>query len=179
MSNDVYLISDTHFSHRNILNWSRTQFKTYEEHDDYLIERWNNTVNPTDTVIHLGDVCFQKALRYDYVMSKLNGIKRLVMGNHDDLNHDRLKYFNSVHGSLIDKGDKIVYTHIPVHPSLLEHRWNYNVHGHLHSNQIDDSRYINISCENTSLTPVLKSNIIEEINNDKRTRETISRTHDS
>jgi hypothetical protein len=61
-------------------------------------------------------------------------------------------------------GNKIpfVVTHIPVHTSEVEDRWKGNIHGHLHDKIIDDSRYVNVSCEQTGYTPVDKDYIYEQ-----------------
>ncbi len=49
-----WFISDTHFSHANIIPYCKRPFKTVTE-NKLLIENWNSHVNPDDTVIFLGD----------------------------------------------------------------------------------------------------------------------------
>ena len=46
----VYFIADTHFGHQNALAFDNRKFKTIEEHDNALIENWNNTVGIDDEV---------------------------------------------------------------------------------------------------------------------------------
>jgi len=153
----VFYISDTHFSHDNILKFEKEKrpFETIEEHDEYLINAWNETVSENDTIIHLGDVCFKPATRLDPVMKQLNGNKILLLGNHDTLRADRyLRWFDQVHSVIADKQRGILFSHYPVHTSQLDYRYRFNVHGHSHSKQIDDPRYINICCEHTELRPI-------------------------
>ena len=101
MSPRIFITSDSHFGHKKILEFEgkKRPFKTIEEHDEALIERWNEVVNKRDTVWHLGDFCFsEKSLE---IAGRLNGIKKFVLGNHDTLpTASYLKYFNKVYGAV-------------------------------------------------------------------------------
>src|SRR6185437_16353818 len=46
------LISDTHFNHTNIVTYCDRP----KDFTQILIKRWNERVQPKDTIIHLGDV---------------------------------------------------------------------------------------------------------------------------
>jgi calcineurin-like phosphoesterase family protein len=49
-----------------------------------LIARWNETVGPDDEIWHLGDfVAGASRARCAEIYARLNGIKRLIRGNHD------------------------------------------------------------------------------------------------
>ena len=165
MMNKFY-ISDTHFGHDKILDFEgdARPFGCIIEHDEELILRWNSVVGKRDVVVHLGDVAFKPATTLDRVMPRLNGIKKLVLGNHDTADiHRYLKYFTKVYSAIEDKEAGILFSHYPVHPSQLEFRYKYNVHGHMHSAVIVDKRYLNISCEHTSLTPIPHEEIMKKI----------------
>ena len=67
MSADIWVISDTHFNHANIIKFTDSntgelirgsRFSSTKEMDDHMIDRWNATVKPGDKVYHLGDVVF-------------------------------------------------------------------------------------------------------------------------
>jgi calcineurin-like phosphoesterase family protein len=157
---EVFFIADTHFGHRGIIEFSETKpfrpFATIEEHDEELVRRWNATVGPKDIVWHLGDFCFGK--RNLEIASRLNGNKKLVMGNHDMYaTEDYLRHFTRLSGLVEYKG--LVLSHSPLHENQLA-RWYMNVHGHLHTKRVirvdgsPDARYVNVSCEQTELTPV-------------------------
>lgn len=162
----VYVISDTHFGHRKIIEFEKgaRPYDTIEEHDRDLIERWNQTVRSEDTVWHLGDVYFGKnGLE---AVKALKGYKRLVLGNHDRNNYDVLRqYFNRIYGCAEYGG--CILTHIPVHPYQLVKRYDMNIHGHMHSKRVmtddgyEDDRYECVSVEHTDLKPVLLQQVIQ------------------
>jgi calcineurin-like phosphoesterase family protein len=149
MSN-LWVISDTHFGHKNILSFSRPEYPTIEDHDSALIEAWNSVVKKGDRVLHLGDVAWTTTA-LNRSLQLLNGDKTLIMGNHDgkSSNYYLGAGFNSVKAMVVR--DNVVFSHIPIHESELRTntRWLANVHGHLHSNIIDDPRYFNVSVEHT------------------------------
>ncbi len=51
--------------------------------NEALIARWNETVSENDTVYHLGDVLLGKKEESLLLISRLNGTKHLIIGNHD------------------------------------------------------------------------------------------------
>lgn len=158
MSGRYFVISDTHFGHHKILQFEKEfrPFASIEEHDDVLVDRWNSVVRKKDTVWHLGDVLFgAHSFRH---LARLNGIKRLVAGNHDVYGTARyLEHFTHVFGAAKVRG--CILTHIPVHESQF-YRFKHNIHGHLHSKKLDDPRYICVSAEHTNLTPVLLDELL-------------------
>jgi calcineurin-like phosphoesterase family protein len=80
----VFFTSDTHFGHVNIIGYCKRPFHDIDDMENNLVRNWNSIVHKTDTVYHLGDFCWQskadEALR---VFNLLNGVKHLVVGNHD------------------------------------------------------------------------------------------------
>lgn len=159
---EVFFISDTHFGHKKIIEFSkeRGEFGSIEEHDEFLVQNWNNTVGKRDTVWHLGDFCFGR--KNIAIAERLNGYKRLVMGNHDLYGaHEYTPYFDRIYGAAEYKG--YVLTHIPVHPDQFQ-RYRGNIHGHLHSCTLDDPRYINACCEQISCTPILFEELLQKNN---------------
>lgn len=78
-----YFISDTHFGHRNVIDYSGRPFKTVEEMDNVMIARWNATVKDSDDVFFLGDFGFGSFSGLCDVFRCLAGSKVLVRGNHD------------------------------------------------------------------------------------------------
>jgi calcineurin-like phosphoesterase family protein len=172
----VFVISDTHFGHRNIIKFEEEKrrlpsgepFRSIEEHDRYLVEQWNSVVREKDTVWHLGDVYFGKGAD---ILGALKGYKRLVLGNHDAKKEEFLiQYFDRIYG-VAEFGDCIL-SHIPVHPYQLERRYAKNIHGHMHSKRVqksvgngaweDDPRYVCVSVEQTDLKPVLLQTVIQQ-----------------
>lgn len=81
----TFFTSDTHFGHERIITLSNRPFRDVQHMNEMLIKNWNDVVSPTDHVYHLGDVAlgsFEESMK---CVARLNGIKHLVMGNHDRL----------------------------------------------------------------------------------------------
>lgn len=155
----IYVIADTHLGHKRIIEFEAAArpFLSIEAHDRELVSRWNAVVKKNDTVWHLGDVFFGKDGHH--ILRTLNGVKKLVMGNHDCYDIAIYQqYFRKIFAAATFDG--CILSHVPVHPSQLEHRFRLNVHGHLHSKKIDDPRYVCVSAERTGLAPVLLRSVI-------------------
>lgn len=78
---ETYLWSDTHFGH--VLMAKNRHFDSQEEMNEALILRWNKTVGKKDKIYLAGDFGF-----YDVegTFARLNGVKYLAIGNHDERN---------------------------------------------------------------------------------------------
>ena len=157
--NNIYLISDMHLGHEKAA--LARGFTCVEEHDEELIKRHNDIVKPKDTVYNLGDVVFNVSAKLD-LLHRLNGLKRLILGNHEHFLVSRYSlYFAKIY-STIKLKDRYILTHIPIHPQQFnrEH-WEFlvNVHGHIHIDHestlgLNDPRYFNVNCEYHDLSPV-------------------------
>lgn len=103
--------------------------------DEILISRWNEVVKPTDHIWHLGDLAMGKkkdeADALIAILKRLNGHKRLILGNHDHFHPSVYQAcrFDKVQSSHRFEG--VLFSHIPVHP-LSMGRALANVHGHIH-----------------------------------------------
>ena len=132
---NIFFTSDTHFSHINMCKFldydgQRVRpFNDWEECDELMIENWNKVVKPNDKVYHLGDVAFNKT-EADKILSRLNGKKCLIRGNHDNFKLSwYAKYFYDVRG--VYNFENFLLTHVPIHPDS-KARFKMNIHGHLH-----------------------------------------------
>ena len=73
-----------HLNHRNVIPYCNRPYKDVEEMNTEIIRIWNETVNPEDEVIFLGDLDINPRRGHRDFLSKLNGIKKLLIcGNHD------------------------------------------------------------------------------------------------
>lgn len=162
---NIFVISDTHFGHANtFLKFKQPDgspmrpFTSVEEMDETMVARWNAVVRPQDKVYHLGDVLVKA--KDPRILGRLNGHKRLVLGNHDDLDSQvYLKYFDTLYSSR--RLDGMMLTHIPLHPDSLKGPMIIgNVHGHLHNNshrmphELPCPPYLNVSVELINYTPI-------------------------
>ena len=148
---NVFLISDTHFGHSNILTFKKDNgdmlrvFNNIDEMDEHLISKWNSVVRPQDKIYHLGDVGFRNFTYIESIFNRLNGTKILIRGNHDNFKISQYaKLFKDVRAT--HTIDRFLLSHIPVHEQSLS-RWVGNIHGHLHANNLPDKRYFNVSVE--------------------------------
>lgn len=82
---NIFMISDTHFGDSgSIIKYEGRPFKDGFEMDESMIENWNRTVGPEDTVYHLGDLaCGRTGEETKSLVGRLSGHKILIMGNHD------------------------------------------------------------------------------------------------
>lgn len=76
-------ISDLHLNHNNVLHFDKRPFKTIEEHNNFIVNQWNNVVKEDDEIYILGDVGFGGSSKIVSIISSLKGKKHLVIGNHD------------------------------------------------------------------------------------------------
>lgn len=86
----TYFIADMHLFAKNHTragkNYGNGPFADESEMSDYFLEHWNKKVRNKDTVYMLGDVS-QEWMHDELIalVSRLNGKKILVLGNHDNL----------------------------------------------------------------------------------------------
>ena len=78
-----WITADNHFSHYNIIKYTKRPCQTVWEMNKVMTERWNSLVKPEDTVFHLGDLCFHNKIDPKDLVKKLNGRIVLIKGNHD------------------------------------------------------------------------------------------------
>ena len=143
----TWIVSDTHFFHE-LLAQARG-FSTVPDMNAAIIELWNNTIAPEDKVFHLGDFAFGNDFTaIEELLKQLNGKIMLLGGNHDTPKKMEIyaKHFK-IATAFVE--DKILLTHCPVHPMVLDDTKRkqpicYNVHGHMHSGAVPDNKYFNV-----------------------------------
>lgn len=97
--------------------------------NEAIIDNWNSVVAPEDTVYHLGDVCLGPVAEWHDSLSRLNGYKVLIVGNHERIfKGEKPKmqekfatfyddYFDEVHDNLrgiwLDDGTIVDLSHFP------------------------------------------------------------------
>ncbi len=153
----LFVIGCTHFGDSRILDYRdddgnliRPGFANIQEMDECLLDNWNSVVTPQDIVYHLGDVYSG----HTEVLGKLNGRKRLVMGNHDKGKDINLwNTFQKITAWRMFPELKVVLTHVPL---LIPRKakYDYNVHAHIHQNPAPTPNHFNASSEAINFTPV-------------------------
>jgi len=161
---DIWFISDTHFNHSNILNFTDSEGKKFrgdifsdtEHMNETMIENWNKMVKPTDKIYHLGDVYFGNDQAANNILRRLNGHKRLIIGNHDKVHKKSilLDHFDSVKMWWPFEG--MIFTHVPIPRLHMRTRSGsgFNFHGHTHQNPPATEFHFNLSVERINFTPI-------------------------
>ena len=163
---DTYIISDTHFGHKNIIKYCDRP----ENHDEIMFNNWIKTVKNDDVILHLGDVTFKS--RSYIPIGRLPGKKYLILGNHDKKSKDW--YISE--GFFIFKPfvwERIAFSHYPLGSDIDMYDdngddWLVNIHGHVHNNEPkykehSGKKWINVSVEMMDYMPTKLRDILKEV----------------
>jgi calcineurin-like phosphoesterase family protein len=125
----IYLSSDLHFNHENIIRYCSRPFKDANHMNECLIATFNSIIGPNDLLIHAGDFGMGGKDKHQSFRDRLLFPIWNVVGNHDykspvkfDKTFDRLK--------IKYKGKLILIQHVP-HDGL-EEEYDIFLHGHTH-----------------------------------------------
>lgn len=140
----IYLITDTHLYHDNIIKYCDRPFN-----HNSLILRNLSTLKEDDVLIHLGDISFTKGGNIDLVDNIKCKERHLIRGNHDrfpdqfylDLGWETV---NSKY-KLLQVDTRLPYviafSHYPLTSTICPIRWKINIHGHFHNNPVSNDFY--------------------------------------
>jgi calcineurin-like phosphoesterase family protein len=153
-TDDIYLVSDTHFFHGNIIKYSNRPFNIPDQYDEKgvllpdielmnetLVLNWNSRIGPQTNVFFLGDLSFARPELTKTILDRLNGNIFLIKGNHDWNIKSLSKYFvwEKDLTTILVPDDDIKGGYRPVvlchYPLLSWDRMRYGAfhcHGHCH-----------------------------------------------
>jgi calcineurin-like phosphoesterase family protein len=169
---DTWIISDTHFGHKNIIGFCDRP----RNHEDVMLSNWERTVQDGDTILHLGDVAFgRRADIYNWakILDDLPGRKFLIKGNHD--HSSSIKIYRGIFDEILQpfvqefSDVKFLFSHYP--DEHISDEWDINIHGHVHNNPVDhiagpivnmDKLYENVSVEVINYTPIRLNSILSK-----------------
>jgi calcineurin-like phosphoesterase family protein len=181
----IFVISDTHFGHPGIINLCFRPYKTIQEHDYDLINKWNSVVSPNDIVYHLGDFAYKTSVTYtNKIVNELNGQIIVIKGNHDSLvqkiadqkifSESKFKlipgYYELENFTYVDKnkdtqlGPMYILSHYPMKSWNQKHRNSVMLYGHVHGQLLEDhslSFDVGVDCWN--YTPVSMEQIRKKV----------------
>ena len=168
----IYFTSDHHFGHANVIRHCDRPFTSVEEMDEALISNWNNTVTPTDDIYILGDFTMRPAAEAYNYLSRLNGRKYFIKGNHDRFLKNT-KLYDGVFEWVKDyhvlrhDGHKIVLFHYPIAEWDGYFRGAIHLYGHIHNSQKSNDRAsnwlaFNVGVDVNELKPVSMDEIIQK-----------------
>ena len=168
--NKIWFTSDTHFFHNKVVEYCQRPFAGVEEMNEELIARWNSVVHRDGIVFHLGDFCFGKPDKWNYILDRLKGRISLVLGNHDagHITEEVAARFEGVafQMRLNVNGQKIYLNHFPFLSYSGDNHGTWQLFGHIHSNShnyniIDEHRLAmlqpgqyDVGVDNNNFTPI-------------------------
>jgi calcineurin-like phosphoesterase family protein len=167
MARNIWVTSDTHYNHAKILtfndyNGNRTrEFDNVDQMNEFLITQWNSVVKPGDIVYNLGDVFFGDRDTFKKDWPKFNGSKRLIIGNHDDIEFlSSGGFFKKTLFWRMFTEHGLIFHHVPLHLTSLFRgkdvsRPMFQVHGHTHTmGSPKMGPYTSVCVEMRNYTPV-------------------------
>jgi len=159
----IYVTSDTHFDHANIIKFCNRPFDNVSIMNKTIISNWNSVVNKDDIVYFLGDFTFSRSLRRAVnLLNSLNGFKKVLFGNHDNSMRRLFNLINSkyelaedgIARSELDQVEflgeyherqfpdrKYIMCHYPLQEWNGAHRGSIHLHGHTHNSETN--RHLN------------------------------------
>ena len=78
----IYFTSDTHFNHNREFIYIPRGFSSIEEHDNIIIQNFNQIISSDDDLYILGDLMLGDNTYGLKCLKKLNGKLHIVYGNH-------------------------------------------------------------------------------------------------
>ena len=162
----IYLISDLHLDHKNIMRYCDRPFSSVEEMNRTIIDNWNEVVGEDDFVYLVGDLAFgRRRSKMRYWLKKLNGNVILILGNHDKGYLDSIVHADKC--VLFYKGKKFLLIH---DPKMVNSGDDWVIHGHEHNNKPEKypfmngkNRTINVSVELINYTPISLDFLVERM----------------
>lgn len=171
----IFLTSDNHFFHTNIIKYTNRPFSSVEEMNMVMIQNWNAVVQPKDTVYQLGDFFLtNKIENIIKILEQLHGQIFLVPGSHDNINLYK-KALSSCpnlnsHFSIISNNHVVKYNDIEIvlnHYSMRvwpkSHYGSFHLfghsHGHLNHKDMGKSFDVGVDCFN--FYPISIDKVIE------------------
>lgn len=145
---NIYVTSDLHFGHKNIIKYENRPFNNIEEMDRAIIDLWNKTINDEDLIYILGDFSWYKGEKTNEILKTLKGNKILIIGNHDK-NFLEDKKFNKdlfqeicYYKELKVNKQKIILFHYPIIDWNGKNNGSIHLYGHVHTMINKDAEYM-------------------------------------
>lgn len=152
-----FFTSDQHYYHHNIIKYCNRPFTSIQEMNETLIENHNKHVKNDDEVYFLGDFGFSNEKNIDDILTRLNGKKYIILGNHDATIRNSKKcsqhfvWLKDYHTFRHD-GTMIVMCHFPFAEWDGKFRNSLCLHGHSHNNYKGEGRIFDVGVDSTHVT---------------------------
>jgi calcineurin-like phosphoesterase family protein len=166
---DVFITSDEHYGHSNIIQLCHRPFSSTEEMRETLIERHNKKVPNKQSylTIHAGDMFWRTLSPADAmaILNRLNGRHAFLYGNHDELIENYEEFFKTrfewVRGVNKENTSHSVHfnTHLIVISHFAQRVWQnshkgaWHVFGHSHQELPPYGKSFDIGVEGNNYEP--------------------------
>lgn len=140
MKGNIFVTSDHHFGHSNMINLADRPFSNVEEMDNHMIDCWNSIVGKYDVVYYLGDFTMGNTKTFWKYAQRLNGYISFMRGNHDRWFKNEEFRGNGFFNKLPDihilrhEGYRFVLCHYPLMEWEGYYKGYYHLYGHVHGN---------------------------------------------
>lgn len=161
----IFFTSDTHFSHTRIIELCKRPFSSVEEMDETMVARWNERVQPGDTVYHLGDFTLKGADVGARFLSRLYGRITLLVGNHDQdvVVRFPLWEYTAPYLEIFEDGQHIVLCHYAMRTWRRANKGALMLYGHSHGNLPGNSQSLDVGVDAWDFRPVTLDEILERM----------------
>lgn len=164
-----WFTADTHFSHKNIIKYTKRPFKNISEMNKILIKNWNFLIDKNDIVFFLGDFGMGSLEHLRNINNQLNGKKICIRGNHDGTPNKMYKIGFSLvlESAFIKIGKHVVEL---IHRPNIDPIDHFQLYGHVHEkhqNKLKENK-LNLCVEVWNYSPVSEKQIISIL--DKATK---------
>ena len=184
MTDDIFVIGDCHFWHSNIIKycnrpwWKKDEngmdVPDVEKMNDDMVKLWNSVITSDSQTVYVnGDFCFGNKAKVKEVFDRLNGRKRIVLGN-----HDRCKFkdyydigFDRVYDKPVILESFCILSHAPLQ-WVKDGDVYMNVYAHVHTQEMYKDFTSNLFCtsaERLGYKPIKFTEIFEKCKNYKET----------
>jgi calcineurin-like phosphoesterase family protein len=164
---NTFFIADLHFDHANIIKYTNRPFKTVEEMNETLLQRYNEVVKDDSIVFFLGDMAFGRGSRKPrWWLEQLRGSITYIKGSHDHgISPTNLENCYPIFVLDTGEGKNVLLTHEPHQGPSSYHNWEWQIHGHTHDTHLVDIRKkrICVSVEAIDYRPISLAQIREAI----------------
>ena len=170
----IFVTSDHHFFHKNIISLCGREFESQEVMHEFMIDAWNSHVTDKDIVYYLGDFCMGKQDASDSIISQLNGKINFIRGNHDRRwfgktgYHDKVSFLEPIH-LLKYQHHRFVLCHYPLVEWEGYFRGRLHLHGHCHGNlpiRVEGS--MDVGVDNVGYVPLDIETLLSRLEGEKR-----------
>ena len=164
---NTYIISDTFFGRKNIINIGKRKYSSVEAMDNGMIDKWNSVVTNDDIVYHLGNFAWDP-FSANYALQNLNGKIKFLSGNKEKALIESISLYAKammLHDQILELPEfNVVLCHYPLEYWNGKEEGVIHLHGHNYKEfpmDLKKSMRVNVCADYWNLYPISINTIIE------------------